>query len=206
MRSTSHLIALCLILAGCGGSGSSTTGPPATLSVTVASGPIKSGTSVQASATIGGSPVSNVTWSSSNTAIASVSSSGLITGAVRGSATIRATSGNMSGEVVVTVVPGDPVSVVVYTGNGQTAAKGTAVAEPLCTNVKDAAGNLIIGVAVTYVVATGGGSLAAPTAPTTDAQGIAISGIWTLGPNAGAQTVVASVPGATSATFTATAQ
>ena len=72
--------------------------------------------------------------------------------------------------------------------------------------MKDAAGNLIIGATVSYTVMTGGGQLADPTAPTTDANGIAISGLWTLGPAAGTQTVMASSAGAGSVTFTATAQ
>ena len=212
MRSASLLIALSLILAGCGGSGaSSSTGPPPSLSVTIPSGPIYSGKSVQASASItngsgGSSPATDVTWTSSNGLVASVSSSGLITGARQGNATIRAGSGSLTGEVSVIVVPGDPASIVIFAGNGQVGTRGAPLPDPLCTNVKDAAGNLITGVVVTYVVATGGGQLAAPTSPPTDGQGIAISGHWTLGSSAGTQTVTASSAGAGSVTFSATAQ
>src|SRR5437868_4311627 len=211
MRSASPLIARSLILAGCGGSGaSSSTGPPPSLSVTIPSGPVHSGKSVQASASIttgsGSSPATNVTWTSLNNLVASVSSSGLITGAREGNAIIRATSGNLTGEVNVIVVPGDPASIVIFAGNGQVGTRGAPLPDPLCTNVKDAAGNLIIGVVVTYVVATGAGQLAAPTSPPTDGQGIAISGHWTLGSNAGTQTVTASSAGAGSVTFSATAQ
>jgi len=210
MRSASPLIALCLILAGCGGSGASSTTGPA-LSVTIPSGPIYSGKSVQASASItngsgGSSPATDVTWTSSNGLVASVSSSGLITGARQGNATIRARSGSLTGEVSVIVVPGDPASIVIFAGNGQVGTRGAPLPDPLCTNVKDAAGNLITGVVVTYVVATGGGQLAAPTSPPTDGQGIAISGHWTLGSSAGAQSVTASAVGAGSVTFNATAQ
>ena len=107
MRSATPLIALCLILAGCGGSGASSTTGPA-LSVTIPSGPIYSGKSVQASASItngsgGSSPATDVTWTSSNGLVASVSSSGLITGARQGNATIRARSGSLTGEVSVIV-------------------------------------------------------------------------------------------------------
>jgi hypothetical protein len=205
MRSVSPTLAgFWLVLAGCGGS---TTDPAPSLSIAIPSS-ITSGTSVQANVTIGsggGSP-SNVTWLSSSPSIASVSPTGLVTGALKGKATISATSGNMTGQITVTVVPGAPASIVVYSGNGQVRPKGSQLLEPLCTNVLDAAGNLIIGVMVTYAVTTGAGTLAAPTAPVTDPAGIAISGLWTLGPNAGAQTVTASSVGAGSVTFTATAQ
>ena len=207
MRSALPLIALCLILVGCGGSGGSSTEPPPSLTVTLPSGSsIKSGTSVQASAMIGTSPASGVTWSSSNDQIAAISASGLVTGGKTGIVTIRATSGTLTGQLAVVVAAGDPASIVVFSGNGQTAAKGATLSDPLCTNVLDAAGNWIIGATVTYTVATGGGQLATPTTIATNSGGIAISGTWTLGPNAGAQTVTASAAGAGSVTFTATAQ
>jgi hypothetical protein len=147
-----------------------------------------------------------VTWFSANDQVASVSSTGLITGKAQGHATIRATSAGLTDELVVNVVPGPPAKIVIYSGNSQSATKGSAVADPLCTNVLDAAGNLIIGATVTYVVTTGGGQMGAPTAPVTNSNGIAISGTWTLGPNAGPQSVTASSAGAGSVVFSATAQ
>jgi hypothetical protein len=130
----------------------------------------------------------------------------LITGALEGSTIIHATSGTSTGQISVTVIPGAPATITIYAGDGQSGPAGSQLSGPLCTNVKDAAGNLIIGATVSYTVMTGGGQLAEPTAPTTDATGIAISGLWTLGPAAGAQTVTASSAGAGSVTFTATAQ
>jgi alpha-amylase len=207
MRTASAMgAALCLTLAACGGGSGSNTEPPPSVSITVPTNPIASGTAVQASASIDGSPASNVTWSSSNSGVASVSSTGLITGALAGSATIHATSGSSTGEISVTVVPGAPASMVIVAGDGQSGPAGSQLSVPLCTSVKDAAGNLIVGATVSYTVMTGGGQLADPTAPTTGADGIAISGLWTLGPAAGTQTVVASSAGAGSVTFTATAQ
>ena len=204
MRSVSPpLGALFLLLAACGGSGSGTTTQPSSLSVTIPTNPIPSGISVQATASIanagGSSPATNVTWSSSFPAIASVSSTGVITGKLTGTSVISATSGSMHGEVGVTVIAGAPVTVTIYAGNDQSATRGSRLSDPLCTTVKDAAGNLIFGAIVTYTD---------PTAPSTGAGagGIAISGLWTLGPNAGIQKVMASSPGATSVTFTATAQ
>ncbi len=94
----------------------------------------------------------------------------------------------------------------IYLGDGQSGNRGAALTDPLCVWVKDAAGNVIPGVVATYVVATGGGTLGAPTTPSTDNRGVAISGYWTLGSVAGQQTVVATVSGAGSVTFKATAQ
>jgi len=201
------LAAVSLGVSACGGSGSSTTAPPTSLTVTLAANPIASGTRVQAVATnSNGTPASNVSWSSSNTDIATVTSSGEVTGELKGSAIIRANSGGVTGQATVTVVPGAPASIVVYSGDNQSAAKGAQVKDPLCTNVLDLHGNLIVGAVVTYTVQTGGGQLAQPTAPETNSSGIAISGLWTLGPTAGSQKVVASSPGAGTVTFTATAQ
>jgi hypothetical protein len=101
---------------------------------------------------------------------------------------------------------GPPASIVIYSGNGQSAAAGTALFDPLCTNVLDAAGHKLVGVVVTYTVATGGGQVATPSTPSTDASGIATSGVWTLGATIGTQTVTASSPGAGSITFSAHAQ
>jgi hypothetical protein len=208
MRSISTALAAFCVTVACGGS---PTEPAAALSVTVTTNSIASGTSVQAAVTVSSGPgagtvPSNVTWSSQNSSIASVSSTGVITGNLKGGTNISATSGGITGKVQVTVGPGAPVSIVIFSGEGQSGNKGTTLLDPLCTNVKDAAGNLIIGAIVTYTVATGGGTIAAPTAPPTDPGGIATSGLWTLGPNAGSQTVSASSPGAGSLMFTATAK
>jgi hypothetical protein len=205
MRTVSAMGAvLCLTLAACGG-GSGNTEPAPTLSITLSTNSIESGTSAQASASIGGSPASDVTWSSSNEAVASVTSTGVVTGALAGSAIIHATSGSSTGQVSVTVVPGAPASMTIVAGDGQSGPPGSQLSTPLCTNVKDAAGNLIIGAIVSYSVTTGGGQLADPTTPETGADGIAISGLWTLGSSTGTQTVTASSAGAGSVTFTAIA-
>src|SRR5262245_39574919 len=156
------------VLAACGGSGS--TAPTTTLSVSVPTNSLRSGSSVQATASItssaGTSAASDVLWSSSNSAVASVSASGVITGKLAGLSMIRATSGNMIAEVPIRVEPGDPATVTIYLGNGQTGAAGSRLPDPLCTNVKDAAGNLIIGAVVTYTVMTGCGRGAGASEPT----------------------------------------
>src|SRR5438132_1696904 len=88
--------------------------PPAVASVDVTppSASVQAGQTVQLTATpkdAGGTPLSGrtVTWSSSNTAVATVSNSGLVSGVTPGSATITATSERKSGtsSVPVTNVP-----------------------------------------------------------------------------------------------------
>jgi hypothetical protein len=97
--------------------------------------------------------------------------------------------------------------ITIYTGDGQGGPKGTALPEPLCTNVFDAAGHLMYGVMVTYTVATGGGTMQEPVTVPTSGSGIATSGTWTLGPAAGTQTVTASTAGVVaSVTFSAIAR
>ena len=152
------------------------------------------------------SPASDVTWQSSNPAVAVISAAGVVTGKLQGTAIIRATSGGLSAQASLAVVPGDPATVTIFAGNNQSGPAGAVLMDPLCTTVKDAAGNLIIGAPVTYTVTTGGGTLGTPTTPVTGPDGVAVSGLWTLGPAEGQQKVTATSPGATPVTFAATAR
>jgi hypothetical protein len=72
--------------------------------------------------------------------------------------------------------------------------------------VTDASGNPVSGTNVTFVVASGGGSVTSPN-PTTNAAGQAFVTSWTLGTTAGSQTLVATSIGLAGSpvTFTATA-
>lgn len=87
----------------------------------------------------------------------------------------------------------------------QAAAVGAAVPEAPAVRVTDQRGAAMSGVAVTFTVAGGGGTVANATA-TTDASGIASAGAWTLGTAAGANTVTASHGGLSPVQFAATAQ
>jgi len=82
------------------------------------------------------------------------------------------------------------------------AAPGGQVAELPSVIVRDASGNPIAGVAVTFAVTAGGGSVTGGHA-TSNSAGIATVGSWTLGPSQGANTLVAST-GSLSVTFVAT--
>jgi hypothetical protein len=199
-------------LIACGGSGSS--GPPQqkapTLSITIANEPVASGTTAQASATITDasghvSAASNVTWSSSDGGVALIDGSGLITGRLAGTTTIHATAGGLTALHTIAVVAGAASRVSIYSGDLQVGNRGSNLTDPLCVLVTDAAGNSVAGAIATYTVATGDGTLSAPTAPTSGLNGVAISGLWRLGSLIGQQTVTATVAGVGSVTFKATA-
>ena len=103
--------------------------------------------------------------------------------------------------------PSLPAALSRVGGDGQSAAVGQALSSPLVVKVVDASGSAVQGVAVTWAVASGGGSLS-PSSSTTDAQGLA-STTWTLGLIAGSNSATARVAGAAAITpvsFTATAQ
>ena len=94
-----------------------------------------------------------------------------------------------------TMDPSDePAVVASASGNSQTGDIDTALPDPITVRVtRD--GAAVSGTSVNWTVTAGGGS-ASPTTSTTDAGGQA-STTWTLGSTVGAQTLEASVAGAT---------
>lgn len=99
--------------------------------------------------------------------------------------------------------PPVPANVTPVTGtNGQTADAGSPVANAPSVTVTTAGGAGVSGVSVAFAVTGGGGSVTGATA-TTDAQGVATVGGWTLGTTAGSNTMTATVNSIV-ATFTAT--
>jgi uncharacterized protein YjdB len=90
-----------------------------------------------------------VTWSSSNTAAATVDGSGVVTGVAAGSATITATSSGKSGTATVTVtaVPPVPTTVTVSPSSASIVAGAT---QALAATVKDQNGNVMAGQTVTW--------------------------------------------------------
>ena len=115
-----------------------------------------------------------------------------------GTQTLNAAVGTLTPLTIsATVTPGNPATVAVQAGNGQTGTVGTTVAVRPAVIVRDAGGNAVPGATVTFEVATGGGSVTGGTA-TTDQSGVATVGSWQLGSTAGQQTLRATVSGATS--------
>ena len=86
-----------------------------------------------------------VAWSSSNTSIAAVSASGLVTGVAPGTATITATSEGKSGGTTVTVTPA-PVSTVTIAPPSASVTAGKTT--QLTATAKDANGNTLTGRAI----------------------------------------------------------
>ena len=85
----------------------------------------------------------------------------------------------------------------------QTAQVNTAVPDAPAVKVLDQNGESIGGVRVSFAVAQGGGSVGVATA-TTNGQGVASSGSWTLGTTAGANALTATVQGLAPLSFQAT--
>ena len=103
-----------------------------------------------------------------------------------------------------TAVAGPAGTVTIHAGNNQTRSANTAVPILPAVAVRDAFNNPVPGVTVDFAVTAGGGTISG-TPATTDAQGVATLGSWVLGPTAGQNALSATVSGAGSVTFTATA-
>src|SRR5687767_14598772 len=143
-----------------------------------------------------------VSWSSSDPALLSIdATTGLATAKIPGTVTVTATSESKSGTASVSVVPGPPSKMTVNAGDNQSVAAGAAVPVAPSVKVTDAGDNPIAGVAVTFAVATGGGSITGASA-TTNASGIATVGGWTLGTAAGPNTLRATSPAIAGVTVT----
>jgi adhesin/invasin len=89
---------------------------------------------------------------------------------------------------------GAPASIELAAGDDQTATVGEAVPIDPAVVVRDADGNPLGGIPVTFTVAGGGGTLADNT-PVTGSDGVAAVGEWKLGGTAGANTLSAAVAG-----------
>jgi hypothetical protein len=128
------------------------------------------------------------TWSSSSTAVATVSDSGLVTAKANGSARITVTSGGLEATVAVSVAQ-VAASIAMVSGDGQIANQSSGLAAPLTVLVRDSAGSAAAGVIVAFSVTAGGGSVGSASV-TTGAAGQA-STSWTLGSTAVSQTATA---------------
>ncbi len=87
---------------------------------------------------------------------------------------------------------GAPATVVVFVGNNQPGLEGFGVDVRPAVRVTNAGGNPVPSATVTFAVTGGGGSVTGGTA-TTNANGIAQVGKWTLGTSPGVSTLSATV-------------
>lgn len=101
---------------------------------------------------------------------------------------------------------GETRSMTIHAGNQQQAMVGTAVPTPPAVRITNQSGQGVPNVQVTFDVASGGGSVTGAT-QTTNADGVATVGGWTLGTTAGTNTLTATAQGVAGSpvTFTATA-
>jgi len=95
-----------------------------------------------------------------------------------------------------------PATIVASAGNNQVGAAGTALAESLAVTVKDVNGAPLAGVNVTF---SPSGGTVSPTTRATNPDGVAKTR-FTLGSNAGTQTVNATTGSLTPVSFTAVSQ
>jgi VCBS repeat-containing protein len=102
-----------------------------------------------------------------------------------------------------TAVPANPTALILVSGDAQSGPVGTPLADSLVVRLEDDNGNGVGGKAITWVVATGGGSVS-PVTSTTSPTGFAKTR-WTLGPTAVSNLVNAVFSGLPSVQFVATA-
>jgi adhesin/invasin len=131
-----------------------------------------------------------------------------ITGVVGPRTLLFSSAGTTSIETAtINVVAGPATSMAIEDGDNQSAGVNEPVPTPPSVLVTDQSGNPVSGVSVSFQV-TGGGGDVEPASVATNSAGIAAVTSWTLGPAAGPNTVVASIPSAPAAgteTFDATA-
>ncbi|MGH7510739.1 MAG: Ig-like domain-containing protein [Gemmatimonadales bacterium] len=164
-----------------------------------------------------GNPVAGVTveWSAGQGSVDPGSSVTGEDGRAVTSWTLGSSAGDQSATASNPALEGSPVTftgtafsgsadrLVRVSGNGQSAQAGTELPDPLVVRLIDLAGNGVPNRAVSWVVATGGGSVSSANS-TTDGLGNA-SSRWTVGPSAGANTLNAVVSGIGVVGFSATA-
>ncbi len=122
-----------------------------------------------------------------------------------GSYTLLFSAAGLSADVSTAfdITAGSATQMTAASATAQSATVGTAVAAPPMVLVRDNQNNPVAGVAVTFQVTAGSGSLNGTT-PVTDAQGLAAVTSWTLGALAGTNTVTATAAGLPTVTFNAT--
>jgi len=158
---TRALLGSCLLLAACGGDGgpvatpqpkpvASVTVSPASLSLLVG----QSGTLAAEAKDASGAVLSGrtITWSSSDGAIATVSTAGMVTGVAVGTATVSAASEGKTGVATITVSPVPAASVEVTPA---TATLYPTQSRPFVATVKDSAGGVLSGRTVVWTTSNG---------------------------------------------------
>jgi hypothetical protein len=103
----------------------------------------------------------------------------LTVGTTSGQQTITLSIGALTTTFAITVLPGDPVQLVVVSGNGQRVPAGAAT-QPIVLRIADRFGNGVGGQDASVVITGGGGTISTPTSRTGDDGLITISS-WKAG-------------------------
>jgi hypothetical protein len=146
---------------------------------------------------------SQVTWSSSAASVATIAAGGLATASAAGQTNITATlNGVTSNSFQLTVLPGKPASIAVFSGSSQSATVGTAFVSQLQAVVKDGGGDPVPNASVTFTAPSNGAGLTFANGLTsytsaTNSSGIATSLTLTANATAGGYSVTAAAAGVT---------
>lgn len=171
--------------------------------LTKAGGAPVAGTSVAFAVATGGGTLSASSATTNADGVASVQ---WTLGGTAGAQTVTATLAGLAPVTfTATATAGAAAKLVKSAGDAQSWRVRDTLAVAPAVKVTDAFDNPVAGVAVTFAVASGGGSLTA-SAATSDAAGLATGGRWILGSTLGANTVTASAAGLAPVTFSATAK
>ncbi|MES2358492.1 MAG: Ig-like domain-containing protein [Gemmatimonadota bacterium] len=195
--------------------------PVAKVALTLGSASIAVGQTDQATASISdgrGNVLTDrpVTFASSDTTVATIAATGLLTAVKPGGATITATSEGVSGTAqlqVVTPIAGVPSRLAAQSWSIISAPAAIALPSAPRVVVLDGLGQPVANVPVVFAVTAGGGKLvpsggigaSTSATVTTGPSGVATSPSWTLGPDPGVNSVNATVAGIQPITFTVTA-
>ena len=216
-------LAAVAVLGACSGATEPRLGPPASIAVSVgdaqtavAGSPVPTPPSVKVLDSRG-APVPNATVTFAVTAgggsvapaSATTDVNGIATavgwtlGTTAGTNTLTASIGTLTATFTATATAGAVASIAPVTGAIQSTTVNTNVAVAPAVILKDAHGNPVANVAVTFAVGTSGGTVTGGS-QTTNAQGIATVSGWTVGQKTGSYSLIAT-SGTLTTTFAATA-
>jgi hypothetical protein len=185
-----------------------TVGTPPSVIVKDGNGQPVEGVTVVFAVTSGGGSVTGGTAATNASGIATLDSWTL--GSTAGTNTLTASSAGLTDVTFsATGVAGAAFGISANSVQNQSATAGGGVSAPPSVIVKDAKGNPVAGVTITFTVTSGNGSVNGDSTTTgimTDASGVATVGSWTLGSKVGANTLTASGSGLAGSpvTFSAT--
>ncbi|MDE3127272.1 MAG: Ig-like domain-containing protein, partial [Gemmatimonadota bacterium] len=147
----------------------------------------------------------DIHWTVSNAALGTVDqASGVFTPAGgSGTTFVVAATPNGLRDSATVIVSVPPARLVLVSGGSQTGAAGSALPQPVVVQVQGANGSPVAGIAVAFGGGTGGAT-ANPATAISGADGNAQTAV-TLGPGAGAQTIVATAAGVSPLAIPATA-